>query len=82
MAKLVLQIDLRLRRLEDEGLVDCVATFAHYDLPPEAAGGYWSTGGQVAHEAKAWEWFVNHISQELPGLLDHCQYEQAELPFP
>lgn len=81
MSLLTVQLDLRLRRLTPEGLVDCLVTFTHYDLPPEAASNDWSPGLRVAHEAKAWEWFLNHISQELPALFDACQWEQPELPF-
>lgn len=81
MSKLVLQLDLRLRKLGDDGLEDVVATFCHFDLPDNAAGGYWRTGQQVEVEARAWEWFVNHIGNSLPDLIDHCQWEQAGLPF-
>lgn len=81
MSLLTVQCDVRLRRLTPEGLEDCLVTFTHYDLPPDAAAGDWSPGTRLAHEGKAWEWLVNHIGQVLPEIFDACQWEQPELPF-
>lgn len=81
MTKLVLQMDVRLRKLGDDGLEDLVATHCHFDLPAEAAGGNWRQGQAETVEARCWEWFVNHLGNTLPDLIDHCQWEQAGLPF-
>lgn len=82
MSLLTVQLDLRLRRLGPDGLEDVVATFSHYDLPPQAAGGDWSHGDRPLLDARVVAQFLDVIETIVPQLLDHCAYEQAELPFP
>lgn len=82
MSLLTVQLDLRLRRLTPTGLEDCVLTFTHYDLPESAAGGDWSPGERLAHEATFLAFAATWLRAEVVGLLDHCRWEQPELPFP
>lgn len=81
MAILVVQMDLRLRRLTPDGLEDCVGTFTHYDLPMDAAANDWSDLKRQAVEDRAYSHLAHILSTSLVGLLDHCRWEQPELPF-
>lgn len=81
MALLTIQLDLRLRRLGDEGLEDVVSTFTHYDLPPGAAGGDWPGGDVDLVARRVLAHLLGMLEVNVPQLLDHCQWEQRELPF-
>ncbi|MGV1050499.1 MAG: hypothetical protein ACOYD4_18485 [Solirubrobacterales bacterium] len=81
MTVLVLQLDLRLRKLTPEGLDDVVGTFTHYDLPLDAAANDWTPEERAVIEAKVLRHFGDMIPNTVVGLLDHCRWEQAELPF-
>ena len=82
MSILTIQLDLRLRHLTPEGLSDVTGTFSHYDLPLDAAGHEWSDQERDALAARIAAHFGEVTSLCLVGLLDHCRYEQPELPFP
>lgn len=81
MATLTIQLDLRLRRMTTDGLDDCVGTFTHYDLPLDAAGNDWTENERWLVEGRVEDHLHDFIRTCLPGLMDHCAYEQQELPF-
>lgn len=81
MSILTIQLDLRLRQLTPDGLDDVTGTFTHYDLPMDAAGHEWSDEQRDALATRIAAQFGDVIALTLVGLLDHCRYEQPELPF-
>jgi hypothetical protein len=81
MAILTLQLDLRLRKLTPDGLEDCVGTFTHYDLPLDAASNDWTEAERQVVFERAYAHLADVLATSTMGLLDHCRWEQPELPF-
>lgn len=81
MAVLVIQFDVRLRELTPDGLSDLVGSFFHYDLPLDAAGHDWTSAERDVVHGRVMALVAATMPELVVGLLDHCRWEQPELPF-
>lgn len=81
MSVLVVQVDVRLRKLTAEGLEDVISTFVHYDLPLDAAGNDWTQDEEAAVGWRLVGFLTPTVEELAIGLLAHCRFEQKELPF-
>lgn len=68
--------------MEASGYEAIVSTFITVDLPDEAAGNHWRNDSvREKWEDRTRVMLESFIGRDLPILVDHCEWEQAALPF-